>query len=451
MGRTQEDHDITLNLVFSRLEKKGFTLYIEICVFSKSTVTFFGLVLSNNSISINEQKTLALKNASTPRNASELHSFLGLTVYASRCIKDLALISEPLSGLLKNQASTKFEWTKKHQASFEKVKNNLIGSVSYFDPMWNTQVTVDASPHGLGEVLTQSHPEDKDKVRIIMYISRILTDTEKRYSQIEKEQLGVVWVCERLALFLLGKYLKLYIDNKAICLIFRNPLANPFMRCIKKVIQTAKIDKNPWREINRISKGLLMNQLNGIGKGQRHVKQNNTNTITSNISLFKKYYGQTSTKDEQLGRRNRSINIKLNVFSEVFMEGEFVENIQEVVEHGHDNNQINMMTNEEENVQAENSRETESTSVGYSLSTVQQSLVNVNALAQELLEISRLNNKNSFEINNDGTINNVPTDNSNDRGSLAIQATIRLYTEKNGPDETEPRKPKRLADKPKPQ
>ncbi|CAF1121019.1 unnamed protein product, partial [Brachionus calyciflorus] len=190
MGKTQEDHDITLNLVFSRLEKKGFTLNIEKCVFSKSTVTFFGLILSNNSISLNEQKTSALRNASAPRNASELHSFLGLTVYASRWIKDLALISEPLWALLKNQALPKFEWTEKHQASFEKVKNNLIESVSYFDP---TQVTVDASPHGLGGVLAQSHPEDKDKVRIMMYISRILTDTEKRYSQIEKEGLGVVW------------------------------------------------------------------------------------------------------------------------------------------------------------------------------------------------------------------------------------------------------------------
>ncbi|CAF1112631.1 unnamed protein product [Brachionus calyciflorus] len=158
------------------------------------------------------------------------------------------------------------------------------------------------------------------------------------------------------------------------------------------------------------------------------------NTITRNISLFKKYYGETSKQDEQPSRRNRSINIKSNVFSEVFMESEFVENIDEVVEHGHDNNQINMMTNVEENVQVENSKETESKSVGNSPSTVQQSLVN-----------------NSFEINNDGTINNVSTDNSNDQGSIAIQATITLYTEKNGPDGTEPRKSKRLADKPKPQ
>ncbi|CAF0927883.1 unnamed protein product [Brachionus calyciflorus] len=185
-------------------------------------------------------------------------------------------------------------------------------------------------------------------------------------------------------------------------------------------------------------------------KGTMVTATRQNNTITRNISLFKKYYGQTSKQDEQNRRRNRSINIKSNVFSEVFMEGEFVENIQEVVEHGHDNNQINMMTNVEENVQAENSRETESKSVGNTTSTVQQSLVNVNALAQELLEISRLNNKNSFEINNDGTVNNVPTDNSNDRGSIAIQATITLYTEKNGPDGTEPRKSKRLADKPKP-
>ena len=37
-----------------------------------------------------------------------------------------------------------------------------------------------------------------DKWRPVAYASRAMSDTEQRYSQIEKEALGLVWACVRL-------------------------------------------------------------------------------------------------------------------------------------------------------------------------------------------------------------------------------------------------------------
>lgn len=50
---------------------------------------------------------------------------------------------------------------------------------------------VNASPVGLGAVLTQSDPKNQNDKQIIMYVSRSLNETERKYSQIEKEALGV--------------------------------------------------------------------------------------------------------------------------------------------------------------------------------------------------------------------------------------------------------------------
>ena len=57
----------------------------------------------------------------------------------------------------------------------------------YYDKNAETQVIADASPVGLGAVLTQKQGED---YRVICYASRSLTDTEKRYSQTENEALS---------------------------------------------------------------------------------------------------------------------------------------------------------------------------------------------------------------------------------------------------------------------
>jgi hypothetical protein len=86
---------------------------------------------------------------------------------------------------------------------------------------------VDASPVGLGCVLTQINPENLGEKHIVSYASRLLSDTERRYSQIEKEALAVVWACEKNHLYLFGRKFSIVTDNKAVELILKNPRSKP--------------------------------------------------------------------------------------------------------------------------------------------------------------------------------------------------------------------------------
>ena len=66
--------------------------------------------------------------------------------------------------------------------------------LSYFDTKLPTVLVVDASPHGLGAILTQKKIDGE--ISVIEYGSRALTDAESRYIQTEREALSICWGCE---------------------------------------------------------------------------------------------------------------------------------------------------------------------------------------------------------------------------------------------------------------
>lgn len=59
----------------------------------------------------------------------------------------------------------------------------------------------DASSYGIVGILLQLHGEDW---RPVGFCLRRLSDTEKRYAQIEKECLTSVWACEKFEKYLYG-------------------------------------------------------------------------------------------------------------------------------------------------------------------------------------------------------------------------------------------------------
>ena len=94
--------------------------------------------------------------------------------------------------------------------------------LSYFDKNFKTFLVVDASPIGLGAILMQENPQDKTDIRIIAYSSRSLSEVERRYSQIEKECLAIVYGCEKFHIYLYGRSFEIDSDAKALEYIFNN-------------------------------------------------------------------------------------------------------------------------------------------------------------------------------------------------------------------------------------
>ena len=91
-------------------------------------------------------------------------------------------------------------------------KNHMM---SYFNPRLKTEVIVDARPVGLGKLLVQES-------KVISYASRALMDVESRYSQTEREMLGVVRAVEHFHLYLYGSEFIIATDHKPLLGIFNS-------------------------------------------------------------------------------------------------------------------------------------------------------------------------------------------------------------------------------------
>ena len=91
--------------------------------------------------------------------------------------------------------------------------------LSNYDHNSNTTVITDASPTGLGAILTTGKDE-----RPVIFVSRSLSDSEKNYSQLEREGLGVIFAFTRLRQYLLGRKFKLVVDNKPLSSIISKKL-----------------------------------------------------------------------------------------------------------------------------------------------------------------------------------------------------------------------------------
>ncbi len=86
-----------------------------------------------------------------------------------------------------------------------------------------TQLIADASPVGLGAVLTQ---QQDGEVQVISYASRTLSSVECRYSQTEKEALSPIWACERFNVYLYETDFEIVTDYKLLEVIY-SPKSNP--------------------------------------------------------------------------------------------------------------------------------------------------------------------------------------------------------------------------------
>lgn len=220
-GKDKKEHSERLNQVFDRLEKAGLVLQKQKCLLFQDSISYLGFVIDRNGIHKSPEKVKAILNAKTPTNVSELKSFLGMINYYRSFIKNASSIMSPLHKLL--QKGSMWQWCPEHELAITNIKTILASdnTLAHFNPNAKIILTVDASPYGLGAILSQ---EENGVEKPVSFMSRSLSPAEKRYSQIQKEAAAIVFGVKKFHQYLFGRSdpFILRTDHKPLLSIF-NP------------------------------------------------------------------------------------------------------------------------------------------------------------------------------------------------------------------------------------
>lgn len=154
------------------------------CSFAITKVEYLGHFISGQGVETDPAKIASVQKWPQPRNVKELRSFLGLAGYYRKFVRHYAIISKPLTQLLKKG---EFVWSSTASLAFQSLKDALSSAPVLTLPDFNKSFVVetDASNSGIGAVLIQEgHP--------LAFLSRALGPRWQNLSVYEKELLVVL-------------------------------------------------------------------------------------------------------------------------------------------------------------------------------------------------------------------------------------------------------------------
>ncbi|EFP04464.1 hypothetical protein CRE_25636 [Caenorhabditis remanei] len=211
VSRDEEEHLRNLEEFFQLMINMGLKLKAEKSQIGRTKISFLGFVIENNTIQPSGEKTEAIRKFPTPTTLSEVKSFLGMSGYFRRFIKDYAIIVKPLTTL--TQKDVEFNWGEEQEKAFEEVKQRLISPPILTTPRMDGdfEMHTDASKIGIAAVLLQ---KQDDKLKVIAYASRPTTPVEQRYAAIESEALAITWGLTHYRPYIFGKKVKVVTDHQ---------------------------------------------------------------------------------------------------------------------------------------------------------------------------------------------------------------------------------------------
>ena len=113
-----------LRKVLERLQEHGIRAKRAKCTFLKTSVQYLGHVIGADGLHATDAKIEAIVNAPSPKNVTELRSYLGLLNYYGQFIPNLASLIHPLNKLLRHNMT--WRWTKSCRDAFKSTKEKIV-------------------------------------------------------------------------------------------------------------------------------------------------------------------------------------------------------------------------------------------------------------------------------------------------------------------------------------
>ncbi|XP_021984866.1 uncharacterized protein LOC110880703 [Helianthus annuus] len=189
---------------FNSLRSVNMKLNPAKCSFGMEEDKFLGFVVTNGGFKVNLEKVQAIERMPSPRTIKEMQRLVGRLAALNRFLSNHAAKSYLFISTLRNCVKKQeFKWTPEAETAFQQMKECLIKLPTLTAPFEKEPLILylSSSDKAVGSVLLV----ERDGVQTpIYYVSRVLTDSETRYSTMEKLVLALLHASRRLRRYFTG-------------------------------------------------------------------------------------------------------------------------------------------------------------------------------------------------------------------------------------------------------
>ncbi|CAN1179522.1 Transposon Tf2-9 polyprotein [Linum perenne] len=205
---TEEAHKDHLYKTLQLLREHKLLAKKSKCSFGQQKIEYLGHIVTSEGVATDSKKIAAMIQWPYPKTIKALRGFLGLTGYYRKFIRNYAIISKPLTELLKKN---QFQWSETAAIAFDELKQAMTTAPVLALPDFTKAFTLetDASGIGIGAVLSQQG-------RPIAYLSQVLSLRNQSLSTYEKEYLAVIFAVGRWRHYLEGHPFTILTDHESL-------------------------------------------------------------------------------------------------------------------------------------------------------------------------------------------------------------------------------------------
>ena len=213
---TWEEHLSHLGAMLEKIQQLGLTAKMAKCQWAMSECSYLGHVIGSGRVKPEINKVECVRAFPIPQTKKDVRSFLGLTGYYRRFIKDYASLAAPLTDLTKKNHPETVVWSEECSKAFNTLKSVLTSAPILSSPDFGKTfiLQTDASNCSVGAVLSQVDSQGLEHP--VAYFSRKLLDKEKKYSTIEKECLAIKLAVQAFQVYLLGRTFLIQTDHRTL-------------------------------------------------------------------------------------------------------------------------------------------------------------------------------------------------------------------------------------------
>jgi hypothetical protein len=179
-------------------------LYVNLkkCTFASTEVHFLGFIVTRRGIRADPARVATVVEWPTPTSIKELQSFLGFANFYRRFIARYAVVTAPLTDILKGNQI--FYWNEITTEAFRALKDRFTCApiLRHFDAALAIRLETDASTFAISGILSQLFEDNK--WHPIAFISRKLQSAELNYEVYDLELLAIVYCFKQWRHYLEG-------------------------------------------------------------------------------------------------------------------------------------------------------------------------------------------------------------------------------------------------------